>query len=156
MQRLIFLPSNVTQHYWLARRFRLHLRQTDYLQLRNATAGATQRMAGGGERQRENMWVRGNADICQEIDNSNKLVAKHSNRLPNGTSVHSNPRLRTKHRIFPPPLPLPPPLAPMQRLVHGSAGVMGEHASDYLLAGTLRTGELITVRRFAGRFYFSS
>lgn len=27
----------------------------------------------------------GNADICQEIDNSNKLVAKRSNSLPNGT-----------------------------------------------------------------------
>lgn len=44
-------------------------------------------------------WVRGNTDICQEIDNSNKLVAKHSNRLPNGTIAHSNPRLWAKHRI---------------------------------------------------------
>lgn len=47
-----------------------------------------QRMTWG---RRERTWVRGNADICQEIDNSNKLVAKHSNRLPNGTIAHSNP-----------------------------------------------------------------
>jgi len=92
----------------------------------------------GEERQRENMWVCGNADICQEIDNSNKLVAKHSNRLPNGTIVHSNPRLRTKHRISP--------------RCNGCTCVCGCDVRAiqcvyYLLAGILRTdGELITDR----------
>jgi len=56
---------------------------------------------GRGERER---GLRGNADICQEIDNSNKLVAKHSNRLPNGTIAHSNPRSSEPNTAYPPPL----------------------------------------------------
>lgn len=49
-------------------------------------------MEEGGERRgRGRTREHGNADICQEIDNSNKLVAKHSNRLPNGTIAHSTP-----------------------------------------------------------------
>lgn len=72
------------------------------LQLRDATASRDiENGEWQGKNDRGRIWVRGNADICQEIDNSNKLVAKHSNRLPNGTIVHSNPRLRTKHRISP-------------------------------------------------------
>lgn len=136
--------------------FRLHL--STNLQLRNATAGATQRMAGGeNDGERENMWARGNADICQEIDNSNKLVAKHSNRLPNGTSVHSTPRLRTKHRIF----PLPPPSSPARAgatactRVRGSDGRARERYNARITCSPVPS-ELITVRRFAGRFYFSS
>lgn len=95
----------------------------------------------GEERQRENMWVCGNADICQEIDNSNKLVAKHSNRLPNGTIVHSNPRLRTKHRIS--------PRCNGCTCVRG-CDVRAIQCTYYLLAGILRTdGELLITDRFA-------
>lgn len=38
----------------------------------------------------------GNADICQEIDNSNKLVAKRSNSLPNGTILPLLPAANRK------------------------------------------------------------
>lgn len=41
----------------------------------------------------------GNADICQEIDNSNKLVAKRSNSLPNGTILPLLPAANQTIRV---------------------------------------------------------
>jgi len=125
-------------------RFSLHLRQTCSYAMLLQTRYRGWRMA-GEERQRENAWVCGNVDICQEIDNSNKLVAKHSNRLPNGTIVHSNPRLRTKHRTSP----------PMPTVVHGSDVRARAIQCAYYLLDSPRTSELIT-DRFAERFYFKS
>lgn len=154
MQRLFLNKSIATYFFYLSPRtstiVRKQIQFTSLanLQSYNATAGAIQRRMAGEERQRENMWVRGNADICQEIDNSNKLVAKHSNRLPNGTIVHSNPRLRIKHRIS-------PRCNGCTRFRGSDVRARAIQCVYYLLAGILRTGKLIT-DPFAGRFYFNS
>lgn len=47
--------------------------------------GRRERGKKGQKGKRDMKYGYGNADICQEIDNSNKLVAKRSNSLPNGT-----------------------------------------------------------------------
>lgn len=52
-----------------------------------------------GRSKRDMKYEHGNADICQEIDNSNKLVAKRSNSLPNGTILPLLPAAnRTMYR----------------------------------------------------------
>lgn len=93
----------------------------------------------------------GNADICQEIDNSNKLIAKHSNRLPNGTIAHSNPRHRAKHRIS-------SPLDTQRRIyVCRLAGVMRARpiqCAYYLSAGILCIGNWTDYERICWTILF--